>query len=594
MAFDLLSFNIFKEGSMRKWGSLLVFEGPDGAGKSTLANSFHSYLNSVGVKCILLAFPGNKAGTLGAHVYDFHHNKEKYGVSHVNAASLQLLHIAAHIDALEKQIIPSLDKGEVILLDRFWWSTWVYGTKSKVNEQALDLMIDVERQYWKQYLPDAVFLIDRAKSLRDSVSLKQWNKLRAGYYELQSREKGKYPIEIINNDLSPNDTLQEIIKSYEAIIKQLGSQKLGLDREPQSSQLRLDFLVDNPIDSRITAPYIYTALAPVEPSEVFDTYWKFAAERQRIFFKKLKNALPPWTDDPILSNYKFTNAYRASDRVSQYLIKHVIYEGEQSTDEIFFRTLLFKIFNKISTWELLKEALGSVTFAEYSFEKYDEILMNAINEGDAIFSAAYIMPSGKSSFGFAKKHRNYLRLLEVMIEDEVPDQLSVMNSMKEAFQLLLSYPSIGSFLAYQYLIDINYSIITDFSESEFVVPGPGAKDGIRKCFRKLGGLSETDIIHMMVERQAEEFDRLNIDFLSLWGRPLQLIDCQNLFCEVDKYARVAHPDIQGISKRKRIKQKYQVTRASIEYWYPPKWGINHLIEQGGSNDDSRIQRGNSE
>ena len=49
---------------------------------------------------------------------------------------------------------------------------------------------------------------------------------------------------------------------------------------------------------------------------------------------------------PILARFKFTNAYRASDRVSQYLIRNVIYEGSQSSEEVFFRTLLFKIFKQ--------------------------------------------------------------------------------------------------------------------------------------------------------------------------------------------------------------------------------------------------------
>ena len=63
---------------------------------------------------------------------------------------------------------------------------------------------------------------------------------------------------------------------------------------------------------------------------------------------------------------------------------------------------------------------------------------------------------------------------------------------------------------------------------EFVVPGPGARDGISKCFNDLGGLSEVEIIKLMADRQESEFERLGLEFRSLWGRPLQLIDCQNL------------------------------------------------------------------
>ena len=112
---------------------------------------------------------------------------------------------------------------------------------------------------------------------------------------------------------------------------------------------------------------------------------------------------------------------------------------------------------------------------------------------------------------------------------------------------------------------------------EFVVPGPGAKDGISKCFADRGDLSDSDIIRYVTENQENEFNKRNIDFKNLWGRPLQLIDCQNLFCEVDKYARLAHPEILGNSKRRRIKRQFNYNPEKIEYWYPPKWGINSKI-----------------
>jgi hypothetical protein len=164
------------------------------------------------------------------------------------------------------------------------------------------------------------------------------------------------------------------------------------------------------------------------------------------------------------------------------------------------------------------------------------------------------------------------------MENEAPVRLMEKRTMLEAFEFLRSFPMLGDFLAYQYVTDINYSMITDFSEMEFVVPGPGAKDGISKCFTSLGGLSESDVIRLVADSQEKEFARLGIAFQSLWGRRLQLIDCQNLFCEVAKYSRLAHPDFKGCTDRARIKQHYRQHAKPIEYWYPPKWSINVVIE----------------
>ena len=348
-------------------------------------------------------------------------------------------------------------------------------------------------------------------------------------------------------------------------------------RKKASPEVQLNLWTEQSVCQDYVAPVVLSKPSPAKPTKVYDTYWKFAAERQEVFFRKLQNTHGPWTNDAILTKYKFTNAYRASDRVSQYLIKNIIYEGKQKTQEVFFRIILFKTFNKIETWELLIKKLGAITYSEYNFDLYDKILSKNLEKRNPIYSAAYIMSSGRSVFGYSKKHRNHLRLIELMMKDEIPERVVELRSMQELFELLRSYPTIGDFLAYQYAIDINYSELTNFSEMEFIVPGPGAKDGIRKCFSDLGGLNEIDIIQMMVDRQNDEFDRLNISFKTLWGRHLQLVDCQNLFCEVGKYSRIAHPEIQGLSNRKRIKQMYVSKSESINYWYPPKWGINHLI-----------------
>ncbi|WP_199269785.1 nucleotide kinase domain-containing protein [Mucilaginibacter lacusdianchii] len=309
---------------------------------------------------------------------------------------------------------------------------------------------------------------------------------------------------------------------------------------------------------------------------VLDTYWKFAAERQEIFFNRIdgKNLL---TADPILIKHKFTNAYRAADRVSQYLISQVIYRGDQTPNELLFRILLFKTFNKIETWELLRYELGEVTWRNYSFNQYSKILHQALGAGETIYSGAYMMASGASAFGYAKKHENHLKLLEQVMRAQLADRIAEAQSLEAVYQLLLSYPTIGKFLAYQYAIDINYSTLTNFDEMEFVMPGPGAKDGIRKCFSSLGDYNEADAIRYVTDLQEQEFDRLGIQFKSLWGRHLQLIDCQNLFCETDKYARVAHPEVGGISNRTRIKQLYTNNQQPIHYFFPPKWELNDKL-----------------
>jgi len=313
---------------------------------------------------------------------------------------------------------------------------------------------------------------------------------------------------------------------------------------------------------------------------IFDTYWRFAAMRQEVFFNKLKNVRPPWTSDPILNTYKFCNAYRVSDRVSQYLIKNVIYDENrsQNEEEVLFRILLFKIFNKIETWEYLESKIGDyITLSNFDLEGYSNILQEAMNIGYVIYTSAYMSCASKE-FGYDKKHQNHLALIDKMVvKDRVINRIVKAKSLEEIFHILESYPLLGKFMAYQLATDINYSEVINFDENSFTIAGPGAERGIDKCFIDTKGKSYADVIYWMTENQENEFQRLGLHFKSLWGRPLQAIDCQNLFCETDKYCRAAFPNLK--SNRKKIKAKFTATPQPIDYFYPPKWCINDQVQE---------------
>jgi hypothetical protein len=314
----------------------------------------------------------------------------------------------------------------------------------------------------------------------------------------------------------------------------------------------------------------------MEPTEVYDTYWRFAAERQSIYLRRLAREPGPWTKDPIIRAYRFTNTYRASDRVSQYLIREVLYREDrpQAAPEVFFRTMLFKLFNKIETWEAIESKVGPVAYKAVNFNTVSSVLDDLLNQGHAIYSAAYIMPSPR--LGRTRKHDNHLALLSRMMEDHLPDRIRQAASLATVYEMLLRYPGIGSFLAFQYAIDLNYSTLLDFDESDFVMAGPGALDGIAKCFTYTGNCSPEDVIYRVADDQVRSFARMGINFPALYGRPLQPIDCQNLFCEISKYARVAHPQHRGIAGRTRIKQSYTMhPRPLPSPMFPPRWKLDH-------------------
>jgi alpha-glutamyl/putrescinyl thymine pyrophosphorylase clade 1 len=317
---------------------------------------------------------------------------------------------------------------------------------------------------------------------------------------------------------------------------------------------------------------------PGARDEVYRTYWWFASERQHIFEKRARREPDPWTEDQILSTYKFCNTFRASDRVSQFLIREVIYgpgTGTLSGEDLLFRIVLFRLFSRESTWRLVEDELGALTVKSFDADRLDRRFENELAAGRPLYTHAFILCANKA-FGYDRKHRNHFALLETMLHERaLYRQLARARSLRAVYEALRGYPLLGPFMAYQLAIDLNYSELIDFSEDEFTVAGPGAERGIRKVFADRGGLGSEKLIRWMVDHQQDECDRLGITPPALYGRPLQAIDCQGLFCEVDKYSRVAFPHLR--SNRKAIKATFTPSREPLPLFYPPKWQLNDKL-----------------
>ena len=359
--------------------------------------------------------------------------------------------------------------------------------------------------------------------------------------------------------------------------------ELARSRDRDAATTRPAHLVaePKPLREHKTTPHPFNAPLTTrtrpKPSIVYPFLWRFAAERHRIYLQRVTGDAPPWTTDPVLSEYRFTNAFRASDRVSQYFIQLTYSDPHADDDTLLLRTLLFKVFNKVDTWKAIVNSLGIPVASEFSYSSCENVLDDLRRNGRSLYSAAYIMPSGGRAG--TPKHRMHLQLIRRMVEDRLSARLQETKSLGDAYKLLLSYPTLGPFLAFQYAIDLNYTTLMKHSEQSFVVAGPGALDGLSKCFESLGDYSAEDTIRWLSEIQQEEFSRHDLDFDGLWDRPLQPIDVQNLFCEVSKYTRVTHPEFRGLSGRTRIKRRFKTAGTLPRPFFPPKWGINDRVEE---------------
>ena len=163
----------------------------------------------MGCDCVIVAFSGNDPGTLGDPVYDIHHNQSKFlGVS-LNEISLQLLHIASHIDLLQRKLSKLGPERCIVLLERYWWSTYVYGMAGEMDGNIVQAILELELIHWKNISVKKIFFLEREKRKRDYEETKD-RKIVGLNRELASKEPKSV---IINNDGTIEETVTKIYSS---------------------------------------------------------------------------------------------------------------------------------------------------------------------------------------------------------------------------------------------------------------------------------------------------------------------------------------------------------------------------------------------
>jgi len=312
---------------------------------------------------------------------------------------------------------------------------------------------------------------------------------------------------------------------------------------------------------------------PIPRKGVYELYWYFASERQKIFDARRRGEQGPWTKDPILQDFKFCNVFRAADRVSQYMIKEVAYKADDSSpQDRLFQIVAFRTFSNSATWDALTEILGrSPRIKDLETGDFEAALERVREQNGKLYTGAFIL-CATNAYGRSLKHLNHVELFRHMfVKERLGDKLLASGSLKEIYELLHTFPLMGDFMSYQTAIDLNYSDLINFSENDFTQPGPGAVRGIKKVFESLGDYTPAEAIMWMVDNQEKEFARLGLEFHGLNGRWLHAIDAQGLFCETDKYCREAVPDLA--SARKKIKARFSENPEAVEYFFPPKWSL---------------------
>lgn len=183
---------------MIKRGKFIVFEGPDGCGKSTIAKMIRNELLDIEIDCVLTREPGGTK--TGEKIRDILLNKDNI----ISASTEALLMASARAQHIEELIKPSLNLGKQVLCDRFVVSSLVYqgigrnlgiNRVEKLNEFAVDICPDLTIFFDLDYeialgRRNIRKTSDRMEDMDDDFHYK----IHEGYKRIYSEYKEKYNI----------------------------------------------------------------------------------------------------------------------------------------------------------------------------------------------------------------------------------------------------------------------------------------------------------------------------------------------------------------------------------------------------------------
>ena len=287
---------------------------------------------------------------------------------------------------------------------------------------------------------------------------------------------------------------------------------------------------------RNTAPYPRPNASTVcsMPSLLY-----FIWEREVIRIVRDRGGERPYTKDPVFAKYKFTNIRRRDDRVSRWIIEHIIKPNEDRQD-LWFILLITRLINWPPTLQRLID-YGILFRAAGDFEpqEFSESVERFKNEGNKVYSGAYMVyptkmdPGGNKSQAIAK----HIITPALSLSNRINAVLQNDEPLVAVFVVELSSSfGISTFMAGQVAADLTYASEGQLSRASdlftFAPIGPGSSRGLNYLLNRApnAGWTQDRFNAELIKIRNAVVDELEIDDLTLH-------DVQNCLCEYSKYCR---------------------------------------------------------
>lgn len=267
----------------------------------------------------------------------------------------------------------------------------------------------------------------------------------------------------------------------------------------------------NGVDLRKPLAWVELLPSPEETmnQEHFDTFFAIMKERQRIWVRRVLQGKPaPWTKNPILRDYKYTNVYRELDRASQFMIKHILTQ-DMSLEQKLFKLMVFRFYNQpdsfrqngglidlpdYDSWSIKINSTGETAGAR---KLWTQTVAERKRTGNP-WHTAYMM-----NMAFAPKLEKpwdkpglykdwaYVNIVFNKIHEIIPGLVTVLDQAtkpEHIIEYLETIPATSTFQSHEFYIDFTYfprytdEAIMRFDANDFTNVGPGASLGLRLIF----------------------------------------------------------------------------------------------------------------
>lgn len=204
----------------RRRGYFITFEGLDGSGKSTQMRLFAERLRQAGHTVVETAEPGGTR--IGSGIRSILLNPENHDLS--PTAEL-LLYFAARAQNVDELLLPAIERGEIVLSDRWTDSTYAY--QGHGRGLGADVVVALDQVACRGHNPDLTIWVDidldaglrrartrnaetgaTAESRMDDQEYEFYARVREGYLELERLHPGR--VRRVDGSGTPDDVAERV------------------------------------------------------------------------------------------------------------------------------------------------------------------------------------------------------------------------------------------------------------------------------------------------------------------------------------------------------------------------------------------------